>query len=264
VVLLARVWQSKPLDTVAYEDDYIWLSDALTHGFVHDLGTPYNGYPQTMSRLVTEPVAQLPVRWFAPAMALFGALIVTGCAFIVWCASAGHIRNPAIRGVLASLVVLVPVVGAESFDNVTNSIWFLLFTGFWVLLWRPRSWWAALFGGAFLLVATLSNGGFAFFLPVWLLRFLAMPNRRDAVMVGKFGLGFVTRFAISWAQTNLLNETGQIRFPPSRIWSWALIPSYIERVVGSAVCERITGPLWAHFGVPVEVVLGAALASSCR
>ena len=80
------------------------------------------------------PADQLPPRRRAgraaagrlvrPVMAICGAAIVTGCAFLVWRASAGHIESPRLRAALAAMVVLLPVVGVETLDNVTNSIWF--------------------------------------------------------------------------------------------------------------------------------------------
>ena len=72
-------------------------------------------------------------------MAISGAAIVAGCALMVWCASAGHIHSPYLRATLAAMVVLLPIVGVETLDNVTNSIWFLFFAAFWILLWRPAS-----------------------------------------------------------------------------------------------------------------------------
>jgi hypothetical protein len=96
------------------EDAGTWIADALTRGLFDALTTTWNGYLQTGSRLVAEPVALLPVDWFAPVMAICGAAIVTGSAFVVWRASAGHIRSPYLRAALAAMVVLLPIVGVES------------------------------------------------------------------------------------------------------------------------------------------------------
>ena len=85
-----------------------------TRGVTDALTTTYNGYLQTVSRLVAEPIAQLPPEMFAPAMAISGAAIVTGCAFLVWRASSGHINSPYLRAGLAALVVLLSVVGVET------------------------------------------------------------------------------------------------------------------------------------------------------
>jgi hypothetical protein len=114
VVLLVRMWSSVPLNSMWAEDAGTWIADALTRGLFDALTTTWNGYLQTGSRLVAEPVALLPVDWFAPVMAICGAAIVTGSAFVVWRASAGHIRSPYLRAALAAMVVLLPIVGVES------------------------------------------------------------------------------------------------------------------------------------------------------
>ncbi|HVA06829.1 MAG TPA: hypothetical protein VNG12_08825 [Acidimicrobiales bacterium] len=66
----------------------------MNRGTVDDLGTPYDGYIQTVARLVAEPVSLLPIKWFASCMAVVGAAIVTCCAFVVWKASASYPRSP--------------------------------------------------------------------------------------------------------------------------------------------------------------------------
>lgn len=113
-----------PLKSIWAEDGWVWLTDALHRGFLHALTTPYNGYLQNLGRLIAEPVAVLPVRWYAPAIALVGADIVTSCTFVVWRASAGYLESRYLRAALAAMIVLLPVVDVERLDNVTNSIWF--------------------------------------------------------------------------------------------------------------------------------------------
>jgi hypothetical protein len=60
-------------------------------------------------------------------------------------------------------LMLLPVVGVEALDNVTNSIWFLLFASFWILLWHPASFARA--GAGFVLLAALSNVAILVFAP---------------------------------------------------------------------------------------------------
>ena len=197
-IQLIRMWSSVPLDSIWAEDGGTWLADAMTRGFFDALTTTWNGYLQTSSRLVAEPVALLPVAWFAAVMAICGAAIVTGCAFLVWRASAGHIESPRLRAALAAMVVLLPVVGVESLDNVTNSIWFLLFASFWVLLWRPRTFARAAAAAGFIFVAALSNAAIVLFAPLWLLRLIAIRDRRDAIIVTGFAVGTAVQLAFSW------------------------------------------------------------------
>jgi len=108
-------------------------------GFLHSLATPYAGYLNTVSRLVAEPVSLMPVAWFAPAMAIGGAAISITRALIVWTASAGHIESPWLRWILVGMMALLPIVGVEMVDDVTYSIWYMLFASFWILLRRPST-----------------------------------------------------------------------------------------------------------------------------
>ena len=120
----------------------------------------------------------LPIRWFAPAMAISGAAIVTGCACVVWRASAAHITNRYLRGTLVAMLVLLPNVGIEMLDDVTYMIWFLLFVSFWILLWRPATLAGAAGAGALLLLTALSNALVVLLVPIWLLRAIAIRDRR--------------------------------------------------------------------------------------
>ena len=260
----------RPLDSLWAEDGGIWLSDALNRDFFDAFTTPYNGYLQGLSRLVAEPVSWLPVDWYAPAMAIVGALIVSGCALFVWRASAAHIRNPYLRASLAAMVLLLPVVGAESLANVTNSIWPLLFACFFALLWRPRSVAAAVGAAILVLVAALTNIGVVFFLPLWLMRLIAARDRRDLVIVAAFAIGLAMQFGLSAGEIGLRGEAGdEVRtsavsaceaFSTDPCWDWELVPAYAQRIVGGAVAgQQINGELWKAIGPPLLVILGLGL-----
>lgn len=261
-IQLIRMWSSVPLDSIWAEDGVTWLADALTRGVFDALTTTWNGYLQTSSRLVAEPVALLPVAWFAAVMAICGAAIVTGCAFLVWRASAGHIENPRLRAALAAMVVLLPVVGVESLDNVTNSIWFLLFASFWVLLWRPTTFARAAAAAGFIFVAALSNAAIVVFAPLWLLRLIAIRDRRDTIIVAGFAVGTAVQLAFSW-NGPAIGEAGRAETPLftySPHWDWSLVPAYAQRIVGGALGgQRINAFLWVNLGTALEVAMGAAL-----
>jgi len=260
VIQLARLWSAKSLNSLWAEDGYIYLTDAMRWSFLHTVTTPYNGYLQTLPRLVAAVVVRLPVGWFAAAMAISGALVVTASAGMVWCASAGHIAHTSVRGALVAMVLLLPIAGAESLDNATNSIWYLLFASFWVLLWRPARFRAAMVAALFLFVAALSNGGILLFLPVWGLRLLVVRNRRDAVMVAAFAAGVALQLAFSWKYVHLIGEPGSALASAPGQWHWALVPAYLQRIVGGVVTGQWLGSyLWVHLGTVFEVVLAMGL-----
>jgi hypothetical protein len=263
-VQLIRMWSSVPLDSIWSEDGSTWIAGALNRGVTDALTTTYNGYLQTVSRLVAEPIAKLPPEIFAPAMAISGAVIVTGCAFLVWRASSGHIRSPYLRAGLAALVVLLPIVGVESLDNVTNSIWFLLFASFWLLLWRPSTFARAAGGAAVIFLTALSNAGMFVFGPVWLLRLLAARDSRDGVIVTSYAVGSAIQFAYSRGAPRL--GEGDATLDPQTAastmphWDWSLVPAYAQRVIGGAFTgQDVTGHLWKSLGTGLEVALFAVL-----
>jgi hypothetical protein len=260
------MWHSAPLNTIWAEDGTIWLGDATKESFVHAATTPYSGYIQLVSRLVAFPVAKLPVAWFAPTMAISGAAIVAGCALMVWCASAGHIHSPYLRATLAAMVVLLPIVGVETLDNVTNSIWFLFFAAFWILLWRPATLPRTVGVAAVLLLAVLSSAGTILLFPLWLLRLIAIRDRRDRVIVASYAIGVAIQLVLSW---HVRNELGENLSPYGRAieaalhrpqWHWSLVSAYVQRIVGGAATgEQITSYLWVHLGSSFEIALGIAL-----
>src|ERR1700694_82980 len=269
-IQLARMWPSAPLNSIWGEDGSIWLADAMNRGFSHAVTLPYNGYLETLSRLVAEPVSAMPADWFAPVMAISGTAIVTGCAFVVWRASAGHIHNPYLRATLTASMVLLPVAGVETLDNVTNSMWFLLFASFWLLLWRPATFAPALGAAGLLFVSTITHGGALLLAPLWVLRLIAIRDRRDKVIVAGYGIGMAVQVALSWSHLNSLGEgtpthlgplaQAYVNYVSTPQWHWNLVPAYLQRVVGGAVPgQRITGFLWVHLRTTLEVVLRGAL-----
>src|SRR6516165_238847 len=226
VVQLARMWPSKPLNTIWEEDGYIFLSDALRWGFFHGLATPFSGYLNTVTRLVAGPTSMLPLAWYAPVMAVSGAAIVAASALVVWQASAAHIEHPVLRGVLAAMVVLIPISGIESLDNVTFSIWFLVFACFWILLWRPATRAGVILAALFLFVSALSNGEMLLLLPLAALRGLALRTRSDAVILGGYGCGMAIQLVASWSSRSMLGERGSLQHTVVPLWHWSLVPAY--------------------------------------
>ncbi len=270
IVQLARMWSSHPLNTIWAEDGGIFLKDAMQRSFWTALTTPYNGYLQVSSRIVAEPISRLPVDWFAPALALSGAAMVAVYALVIWRASAAHIRSAYLRAAMTVMVVLLPIVGLETLDNVVNTIWFLFFLAFWMLLWRPATIAGASAAGLLLFLAAVSNGGTLILLPLWLLRLFVIRDRRDAVVVGGFAIGIAVQLAFSWQDLNQLGETGasasgNVACYLSRSCGggrvhWSLFLSYLQRVVGGAVTgQGVTGYLWVHLGTAFEILLAAGL-----
>lgn len=251
VAQLLRMSSSAPLNSIWAEDGSRWLTDAMRQDLWSNLRTPYAGYLETSSRLIAKGISHLPVASFAAAMAIAGALVVTGCAFVVWTASAAYIRSTPLRVGLAALVVLAPVAGVEMLANVTNTIWYLMFVSFWLLLWRPATMGRALAAAAVLTLTALSTAGVVLMLPVWLLRTIAVRTARDAVMVLALPLGLA--FQISPLTHHAAGEANPL-------WNWDLLPAYAQRVVGGSLLgDGLGGAIWKGIGIPLEILAAAAL-----
>jgi hypothetical protein len=261
-IQLLRAHAESPLKTLWAEDGSIWLPDALHRGFFDALTTPYNGYLQASSRLAGTAVSWLPLDWWAVVMSTTGAAIITGCAFLVWRASAAQIENPILRGSLAALVVVAPVASVETIANVTNSIWYILFAAFWVILWRPATAMRAAAAAGFLFLAALSSAGSLVLLPLLAARGIAARDRRDYLMVGGLSLGLLLQLAYSWRDRNMWGEGAtQIAGPPAH-WGWNLIPAYGQRIVGGAITGvKVTGHLWTSLDTGFFVLVGLAVAA---
>ncbi len=259
-LVLLRAWSADPLHHLYSEDSYVYLAHAQG-GIFGALLDSYNGYVQVSSRAVAGAVAYLPVGWWAAAMAVGGALIVSCCALVVWVASGGHIRDPWLRGALAAAVVLFGAINGEMLGNVVNTIWFTSFACFWLLLWRPRGTAAGAFGGALLLIGTLSHSAPLFFLPIWLLRASVVRSRADALIVAGFAAGAILQLALSYDDIGPATHVADpipagAPFSSRPYWDWNLVPAFGQRIVGSVLGGQDANAfLWRELGLPYLLAL---------
>jgi hypothetical protein len=190
-VLLLRQSGHPAWQTAWAEDRTVFLPRALLDpwgSFVHC----YGGYVQLVPQLVADVVTRFPLRDAAAGFAVTGAAAASGCALFVFHASAGHVRQPALRGLLAASVVLLPVAVIEVASNGVDAPWYLMYALFWAVLWRPATRAGA---GAAALVAFLamaSNILNLLYLPLVAARALVLPRPREqAVTAGWLaGVGY--------------------------------------------------------------------------
>jgi hypothetical protein len=235
------------------EDGAILLATASNHGLLASVGTLYVGNVMVVPRLVAEIAAAAPLSWAPAIFTIAGNVIVVGCAFITWKASAGHIRDPFLRAALASLVVVVPVAGLESVDNAVYIGFYMLFATFWLLLWRPRSTAGALAAGAFGLITALGTPLGAVLIPLALLRMIAARDRRDLIVAAPFIGGALAQLVIYELHRSAAPASG---------WDWSALEAYLQRVLaGGLFGQRIAGGLWESGGWIFLAVLGTAAAA---
>lgn len=254
-LVLATALSVLRLGTAAYqtiwaEDGPIYLQSALANGFFHSLVEPYAGYLVMGPRLIG---------WFATlwsigdapvVIAIVSALIAALSGLAVWFASAGHIRDPWLRGGLVIATALAATAGQETLDSAAYAPWFMLFGTFWLLFLKPKTWWGAGLAAAFVLMTGLSTPGVWFFLPVAALRIFTLGrDRKSALVLGGWLLGGLVQIPVILGQ-----EQG------SSLWSRHIWTALVQRVIdGGIFGQRLGGGLWDVGGWSFLVLLCIAL-----
>jgi hypothetical protein len=183
-------------------------------------------------------------------VSILSAGVVGLSGFAVWLASGAHIRDPYLRGILAALTVLCPVVGLEAIDSAAYVPWYMLFATFWLLIWRPATTWGTVFASAFILLTGLSSPGIWFFAPLAALRAVAARDRRDGAIATSFAVGAAVQIPI------VLSNREQAIDPA---WSHDIWSTYLQRVIdGAPLGLRLGGNAWEQLGWPL--LIGLALA----
>lgn len=238
-------------ETIWAEDGPIYLQSAVWNGFWHATFEPYAGYLVVGPRLIAEVAALFPLQDAAAVISIVSALVASLSGVAVWYGSAGHLRDPYLRGALAIGTVLAAAAGQETIDSAAYAPWFMLFGTFWLLFLRPRSWWGAGLAGAFIVLTGLSTPGVWFFLPVVVLRaFCSWRDRRALVLLGSWAVGAFVQIPVVLGQ-----EQG------SPLWSRHIWTALVQRVIDSGIFgQRLGGNLWEHLGWGFLVVLCVVLA----
>lgn len=189
VVMLLRVAGIPAWEGIYGEDIRFFLPEALNHPW--HLLTPFGGYVELLPRMLAQAAALLPLQDAAALFAISAAVIASLCALFVFHASAGYIRAPWLRVMLALAIVLLPVAPLEIPDSAVNAPWYLLFALFWAILWRPRSR-AGLAIAAVIGFMTVSSAVIALvFLPLLVARVIALPRWREQAVTVGFAVGLL-------------------------------------------------------------------------
>ena len=170
---LSRIWA---------EDGQTFLTGAYGQPFTHTFFMPYAGYMHAVPRILAEAATWLPVHDASRFFTASSALVRVGVALFVFRASSGHLRSAAVRFMLASALVLLPVGGLETLDNIANLHWFLTFGAFWALLWRPTRWSDRVLSALVVIAAVGSDPAAGLWVPLALLRIVSLRRWRDHVV----------------------------------------------------------------------------------
>jgi hypothetical protein len=213
LVMLVRVpgYPVPAWDSVYADDFGVFLVQALQHPW--QLLVPSGGYIELVPRLIGQFASYLPLRDAAAAFAIIGALVTAGCALFIFHVSAGHVRSPVLRFVLALAVVLLPVAQLEIADSAVGTPWYLLFALFWAVLWRPRTR-AGMAGAAavgfFTAASTTMSVVFA---PLLLARVIALPRLREHAVTAGWAAGCLLQ--LPYVLSNLASVHSRAGHPAS-------------------------------------------------
>ncbi|WP_299034378.1 hypothetical protein [uncultured Pseudokineococcus sp.] len=170
------------------EDGTRFLTDQLVIGWPASTTEPYAGYMHLVPRLAALVAGEVPPRWADDVFAVLASLVVGVCAAATFALARGHLPSPVVRGLLASMVVLLPTAGLEAAGNTANSHWFLMATAFWALTSRPTSRSGAALAAGVVVLAMGSDPLTAILAPLVLARVVLLRGLRDHVVTAAFVL----------------------------------------------------------------------------
>ncbi|MGH9029509.1 MAG: hypothetical protein ACRDV4_07830, partial [Acidimicrobiales bacterium] len=206
VVALLRQAGVPAWNSVWAEDGHIFYEQALRLSAPKALTTLYAGYSQLLPRLPAEVARLLPVKDFAPFMAVTGACSLSVIALVVFHSARGHLRSPYARAILVASTVLLPLAVWELLDNVVNVTWWLFFATFWLLLWRPRILAAKVLAAVMCFLAVSSDPLIGLFVPLALLRVVSLRKMSEHAATAGLLAGLVFQAAL------ILHGHGQSTF----------------------------------------------------
>ena len=238
-----RSWQ-----TVWAEDGSVYFSQ--TRG-VGNLFQGYAGCLQLHPRMLGLLAHQLPIGDIAVYDAIAGALVTSLAAAAVWFFSAELVQSQLLRAVLALNVPFISALILEQTANTVNSIWAVLFAGWWALLYRPRRVPTIALASITVFFAATSNALALLYLPMAALLLWRRRDGATAVVVGAYVVGCITQIVVI--------ATASDTTPASQSHLADLPGLYLVRALGSGlVGERWLPDVWSALGWSLAA-LGAML-----
>jgi hypothetical protein len=134
VVPLLRQTGTASWNSIFAEDGPVYTEQAIQHGGLAVLLRGYAGYLQLPPRLLGVLAPYVPYRHLTIYLALSATFTAALLAWFVFWACKGWIASVPMRIVLAALIVISPVMGAENTANITNSIWLFAAVAPWALV----------------------------------------------------------------------------------------------------------------------------------
>jgi hypothetical protein len=216
VVAVTRLPRNR-WDTLYAEDGRVFLADAAA-GPLRHLFDPYGGYLQLVPRLIAGVVAEaLPPRLWAYGSNGLTAVCTAMVAGAVVFYSGGVVHSRTCRVLLGLLTVLLPLIAFQVVDSSANIHSFLLWLGFWVVLWPARNARGALLAALVILVIGLSEPQSVFLIPVTVFRLVTIRGGWAKVPALFLGVGLVFQAVVGVVAARPVSVRPGERLPLGRL-----------------------------------------------
>ena len=234
-------------DTLWAEDGRDFLQAALNSGPLNSLVLPYAGYLHTLPRIVASLTVELvPVQYYALSMTA-GACILAGImASIVFVCSADVLTWMPARVIVAMVTVLAPLVPLEVLGNQANLHSLVLWTLFWVLLYRPRTRGGRIWLAVFALLGSLTEIQAVLLVPLLLWR---LRDRARWLPRAGFLLGTALQVLVTLLRPR--DSTGNTPLGAASI----IYGFFINSVVPLWIPQKSVGPAVVWGGIVLCLVL---------
>ena len=177
--------------TIWAEDGFEYFQQAHDYGGLAVLFRGYSGYLQLPPRLLAIPATWVPINYLGVYFAVAGCVVGGLLAWFTYWACKGWVRTWPVRVALASLVVLMPALGAENTANVVNTVWAFAAVAPWAIVSlreRPGN---VILRSAVVFVAATATAICALFIPLAIGWALVRKTRAAWVVVASFGVGLL-------------------------------------------------------------------------
>ena len=193
VLPLFRQTGSRSWQTIWAEDGFVYFEQARRNGGLAVLLRGYDGYVQLPPRLLAVPSTYIPIHHLSTYLALSATFVGALLAWFTYHFSNGWVDSRPVRLALASLVVLMPVLGVENTANITNTIWVFVAVAPWALVSSAEGRLDVAVRGTVAFLAATSTGLVFLFLPLALGFALLRRTRATWIVTAIFSAGLVVQ-----------------------------------------------------------------------
>ena len=240
-----RSWQ-----TIWSEDGSVYFQEARSDGRLAVLFRGYAGYLQLPPRMLGAIATLVPTRELAVYFALSAVLINALLAWFVFWASDGWVTSRPARLALASLVVLMPALGAENTATITNTIWAFAAVAPWALVAQHENTGAVVARSAVAFLAATATALTLLYLPLAFGFAFVRRTRAAWVVVAAFVAGLVVQLGVV---LHTHDDRPQFGRPVRQLSKWPELMS-VRVFAEYLLSDKAIRALW---DVRIVVIIGA-------